>query len=845
VESDASVQVRYAGKPLASKTRCYWKVQICDEANAMSEWSEVATWEMGLLKRSDWKADWIASPLAGGRRASLPASYLRKEFTIDREIVSARLYVTARGLYEFSLNGQRVGDAVLAPGFTDYNKRIQYHVHDVTALLRKGANAAGALLGDGWYCGYIAWLHRQTYGDRPALLAQLEVEFADGTRETLISDGTWKTAFGPILEADLLGGEVYDARREMPGWDAAGFNDSAWWNVLVVPDTEARRVALRGPVIKRQMEIKPVSLAKDEFMFGDRSILDLGQNMVGWVRLKVTAPAGTTIDIRYGEMLEKDGRLHTANLRAARATDSYTCKGGGEEVWEPRFTFHGFRYVQVNGLPGKVTPDMITGIVLHSDTPPSGAFECSDPLVNQLQKNIQWGQRGNFLDVPTDCPQRDERMGWLGDAQVFIRTAAFNFNVASFFTKWQNDLADAQAPSGEFPMITPNPMPRDPLTSNPPDGGPAWADAGVICPWTVYLCYGDTGLLAEHYESLQRFVASLKSAAINNIRSHPDKYKTPGSGWGGFGDWLALDGSTGWDGLTPKDLIGTAFYAYSARLLSRIAATLGKPEDAAEYEALFEEVRAAYQRRFITADGVVVSGTQTSMVLTLQFDLAPEAMRPLIVDALVSSIEKNGNKLATGFVGTSYLPHVLTRGGRIDVAYKLLFQKNWPSWLYAVTQGATTIWERWDGWTQEKGFQTADMNSFNHYAYGAIGEWLYSTVAGLDIDPAAPAYKHAIIKPQPGGGLTKACASLETLYGKLSSGWKIEDDVLKLEVIVPPNTTATVCVPAGQDEPVTEGGVPAAKAPGIEAAGWENGAAVYRVGSGSYSFSVRRGEVCR
>ena len=841
VEGDASIQVRYAGAPLVSRTRCHWKVRIWDETGTVANWSEPATWELGLLEKSDWKADWISSPLAGGHRAQIPAPYLRKEFFLNDKIATARLYVTARGLYEFSLNGQRVGNDVFTPGDTDYLKRIQYQVYDVTSLVKPGANAAGAILGDGWYCGYIAWRQRQFYGERPSLLAQLEITFADGTRTVIASDTTWKTAFGPILEADFLQGETYDARREMPGWDCAGFDDSAWWKTLVLPDEGAKRVALRGPTVRRQIELSPVAMPQRsgdsifDFPQPKDPIFDLGQNMVGWIRLKVTAPAGTTLRIRYGEMLDQYGCLYVANLRSARATDYYTCKGGGEEVWEPRFTFHGFRYVEVAGLRGDVTPAMVTGIVLYSDIRPTGQFECSDPLLNQLQKNIQWGQRGNFVDIPTDCPQRDERLGWMGDAQVFIRTAAFNFDVAGFFTKWQNDIADSQAPTGELPPFAPNLHDRN--VGNPSDGGPAWADAGVICPWTIYLCYGDTGLLAEHYDSMRRFVDSMKAAAPDFIRSHPDRVP-----WGGFGDWLALDGSKGCEGLTPKDLIGTAFFAHCARLMQRIATVLGKLEDVAEYQALFEKIRAAYQKRFLTPEGLVTSGTQTSCVLTLQFDLAPEALRSVILNVLVRSIEKNGNRLATGFVGTSYLPHVLSNGGRTDVAYRLLHQKQWPSWLYAVTQGATTIWERWDGWTKEKGFQTTEMNSYNHYAYGAIGEWLYGTVAGLEIDPARPGYKHAVVKPQPGGELTWAKASLATPYGELSSRWEIQKGELSLEVVVPSNATATVYVPAAEGETVTESGQPAAEAPGVEAAGWENGAAVYRVGSGNYRFGVRRGE---
>jgi len=824
VESDASAHVHYAGAALPSGTRCCWKLRVWDEARTASQWSDPARWEMGLLQPSDWTAQWIASPTAGGDQSMIPTPYFRKEFLIDRPVAGARLHVTARGLYEFSLNGQQVGKDIFTPGWTDYTKRIQVQTYDVTAFLHPGANVAGAILGDGWYCGYVGWFkERQHYGERPSLLAQLEIEFADGERATIVSDGSWETGAGPILQSDMLMGEVYDARREMPGWDAAGFHSDDWCPALIVPDDGARRVGMRSEPVRRQLEIKTVSVSN--------SIFDLGQNIAGRVRIKLTAPAGTTVQLLHAEALNPDGSLYAANLRKAAATDSYTCKGGGEEIWEPRFTFHGFRYVELKGFPGEATSDMVTGIALYSGMDETGRFECSDELVNQLQTNIQWGQRGNYLEVPTDCPQRDERLGWMGDAQVFIRTGAFNFDVAAFFTKWQGDIADAQADSGEFPAAAPV-MRRSNMLR---EGGPAWADAGVICPWTVYLCYGDTAILAGHYDSMRRFLGWIESIAIDGIRSHPD-----GSVWGGFGDWLALDGSPGKGGATPNDLIGTAFYAYAARLMGKIAAVLEKPGDAAEYEALFKKVKAAYQRRFITADGLLASATQTACVLTLQFDLAPEAMRPQILKSLVSSIERNDNKLSTGFVGASYLPHVLTRGGRSDIAYKLLLQKNWPSWLYAVTQGATTIWERWDGWTKEKGFQDPEMNSFNHYAYGAIGEWLYATVAGLDTDPASPAYKHAIVKPQPGGGLTHASARLNTLYGELASRWDIQGETLTLKVTVPPNTTASIHVPAAQDASVTEGCVPAAQAPGVEALGWKNGAAVYRVGSGTYRFAARQ-----
>jgi len=439
--------------------------------------------------------------------------------------------------------------------------------------------------------------------------------------------------------------------------------------------------------------------------------------MVGWIRLCVQGEKGTTVSIRYAEVLNSDGTLYTANLRSARNTDYYTLKGGEEEIWEPHFLFHGFRYVELLGFPGMPTEETVTGIVVHSDIPQTGSFECSDPLINQLQHNIVWGQKGNFVDVPTDCPQRDERLGWTGDAQVFIRTAAYNRNVAGFFTKWTRDLEDAQFPDGAYPAVAPNPA-----AWAIGDGGPAWADAGVICPWTIYECYGDIGLLEARYESMQRFIEFLSQTSRNGLRCYADY-----TGWHGFGDWLALDGSDGREGGTSKELIGTAFFAYSSHLLAKIAGLLGRDKDAEHYNGLSRQAREAFVEHFVLPDGTIKGGTQTSYVLALHFDLLPQDLRSIAVSELVRNIEQRDNHLSTGFVGTPYLNRVLSEAGHLDTAYGLLKQTTWPSWLYSVTQGATTIWERWDGWTHDKGFQDQGMNSFNHYAYGAVGAWMYAS----------------------------------------------------------------------------------------------------------------------
>lgn len=828
VESDQAVHIVYAGEPLQSCQRVFWKVTVWDDKGDSGE-SEVAWWEMGLLQRSDWRAAWIGGGLVGGPRTSVPAPYLRRMFTLANPPVAARAYVTALGVYELHLNGSVVHEDVLSPGWTDFRKQVRYQVYDITAHLRAGENVIGAILGDGWYCGHVEWRDRQTYGDRPKLLLQLRLLYEDGSVEFITSDGSWKVAYGPLLEADIIQGEAYDARLEMPGWDAPGFDVSRWLPVEKFPDPGMALVAYNGPAVRRMEEIQPA--AEPIELPGQwplsRIIFDLGQNITGRVRLKLTGERGTTIRIRHGEMLTEDGKLYTENLRSARATDYYTLRGGGEEVWEPRFTFHGFRYVEIIGWKGRLTREAVTGIVLHSDCPPTGEFECSDPLLNQLQHNIQWGQKGNWVDIPTDCPQRDERLGWTGDLQVFSRTAAFNMNVAPFLTKWLQDLVDAQGENGAYPAVAPDP------SQFWSDGHPVWADAGIIIPWNLYLCYGDKRLLERQYPSMQKYMDFQLSVSPGYIRCHPDV-----DPWGGFGDWLALDGGGKTEGITPKDLIGTAFLALDAKLMAQIADVLGKAEDAEKYTRLAAGVKEAFIHRFVTGDGLLTSGTQTTHVLALYFDLLPEAVRPKALAALVKDIQARKMHLATGFVGTPYLLHLLSDEGRLDVAYALLLQKTWPCWLYSVTQGATTIWERWDGWTEDKGFQDPGMNSFNHYAYGSVGSWMYQVVAGIEADFSQPGYKHIILKPQPGGGLEYARAAYDSLHGRIVSDWRVADGFFDWQISVPPNTTATIHVPVLEDAPVMECGEPADQAEGVTLVRREKKAAVYHLQSGHYHFST-------
>lgn len=841
VDGAQSVGVLYEGTPLASMQRAFWTVTIWDEQGTQ-ETAQPAFWETGLLERADWTGQWIGGGIAGGPQTSVPAPFLRRVFAPTKRIKSARLYATALGLYECFLNGQRVGDWELTPGWTDYNTRVQYQAYDVTGLVQSGANVWGAILGDGWYCGCVEWRGRQRYGDIPQFLAQLVLTYDDGTTETIATGPEWKLGYGPILATDLLQGETQDARRALPGDDAHAphwhtrpdLDETGWQNALVFSAPNIELSPMVGPPMRATQELKPIGSPVS-------SVFDFGQNLVGRVRLTVKGPAGATLRLRFAEVLKDGpnaelpgGGIYTDNLRAAQQTDVYTLSGAPDgETFEPRFTFHGFRYVEVTKHPAgpdvePLTVDSLTAVVLHSDTPQTGTWECSDPLLNQLQKNIDWGQRGNYVDIPTDCPQRDERLGWTGDAQAFVRTAAFNRDIAGFFAKWLRDARDSQGPDGQIPPV----IPDTGVVGG--DGGPAWADAAVICPWTIYRCYGDPQILIDNYDMMARFVGYLENTARDFIRVY-DGYPS----FAGFGDWLALDGSGRTEGGTPKELIGTAFLAYDAQLMAQIADVLSKKEDAARYRELFANVRDAFRSRYVTPTGLVYPGTQTAHVLALHFGLLDPEQIPGALHALVRDIEKRGNKLATGFVGSPYLPHVLTVNGRADVAFKLLKQTGWPSYLYAVTQGATTIWERWDGWTKEKGFQDKGMNSFNHYAYGAIGDWMYQVVAGIDLSSDAPGYQNITLRPHIGGDLTHVRARLETVYGPIESAWQTGDNGgLTWSVTVPPNTTAIAHLPAPDGANITESDSLIEAVAGITAQNRDGDAAVFTLQPGAYQFQV-------
>lgn len=804
VSSDESSQIIYSGQPLVSRERCFWKVRTWDRDDKAADWSPDALWTMGLLQPGDWRAKWIAAKPS-------PVPYLRKSFELKSPVQRAVLYVTALGLYEVRINGRRVGDHLLAPDWTDYRQRVRYQTFDVTGLLKPGGNALGALLANGWYSGHIGNGGYEFFGRQPAFLAQLEVTYQGGQTETIVSDDTWKTHASPILSSDFMLGEDYDARLEIKGWDQPGLDESQWSVVGVRDDSSPKLESQVMPPVRQLCELHPKTIKAS----GPGSwICDLGQNMVGVVRLKVSTPAGTRITLRHGEMLNPNGTLYTRNLRGAPSIDHYVCRGGGVEIWQPRFTFHGFRYVEISGLAGRPDKDAVTGIVIGSDNPRTGEFACSDARINQLQSNIQWGQRGNYISIPTDCPQRDERLGWMGDAEVFIRTASYNADVAAFFTKWLVDVDDGQSPAGAFSNVSPN-------TSKDAGGVPAWGDAGVICPWTIHEMYGDRRILERHLPAMIKWVDFLKLHSDGLIRD-----KDRGED---FGDWLSINADT------PKDLIGTAFFAYSTHLLAKSCRVLGRTAEADKYDQLFADIKTAFNQRYVKPDGHIQGETQCAYAMALKFELLPADLRPKAAQYLTADIKAKGGHLSTGFVGVSYLLPVLTQAGEADTAYGLLQQDTFPSWLFSVKQGATTIWERWDGWTPEKGFQDPGMNSFNHYSLGSCGEYLFGYIGG--IRPASPGFKTILIDPVIRDGLTWAKTSFDSIQGKIATAWKMNGNRLTLEVEVPANTTATICIPARAIADVTEGGKSVENAEDVTFLRQEDGKAVFDVGSGTYKFA--------
>ncbi len=849
VDSEQSIQLAYAGPPLAPRSGYRFRVKAWDTDGIESPWSEEGLLELGLGDSHVWQAKWITPDAGAIAPDAEPAYLLRRTFEAAEAISSARVYASALGVYEVYVNGEKASDDLLAPGWTSYPSRLQYQTYDVTAALQKGGNAIGILLGDGWYKGGLGFEGKNfNYGERRAALLELHIRYADGSETVVATDDSWQSTLGAIQYSNIYHGETYDARLEPVGWSEAGGGESAtegvgWHPVELLDLPYDRLVAQENWPTKVTEVLKPVAAFVTPA--GDH-VLDMGQNMVGRIRFTVQAETGTKIVLRHAEVLDKDGNIYFGNLRPARQTVSYTARGGETESYAPHFTFMGFRYVRVEGYPGQengLPLDAFVGEVMHSAMPSTGEFECSDERVNKLQQNIRWGQRGNFLDVPTDCPQRDERLGWTGDAQVFISTALFNFQGGPFFTKWLRDLKAEQHADGGVPFVIPDIV-----------GGAnsaAWGDAAVICPWTVYQYYGDKQLLEEQYESMKRWV--------DYIRSQGDQEFLWNSGFH-FGDWLGLDAKEdSYIGATPTAFVATAYYAYSSRIVRDAARALGREEDAKRYDELYQRVVEAFRDEFTTKTGRIASPTQTAHVLALVFDLVDESVKGRVAEDLNNLIIENDYHLTTGFVGTPYLCFALSSSGYHTTAVRLLMQESYPGWLYSVSKGATTIWEHWDSIKPDGSFWSDDMNSFNHYSYGAIGDWMYRKVAGLDMDPAAPAYKRIRIEPLFGSTLlTHARAAFNSMYGTIESGWKVEGGRITVNVVVPANTTAEIVLRGATRSGTTEAGSAwtglteladkGASAAELESAAalelpsgifaaedTENGLQLH-VGSGSYSF---------
>lgn len=855
VESNQTRLIVYSGRPLISQMRCVWKAKVWDQDGHESAWSKPASWSMGLLAADDWKAKWISfqdsSPLHKDRNTLYlpPARQFRKDFVAAKPMKRATLYASALGLVDLYLNGHRASDAMFMPGWSDYRRRAYYRTLDATSLVQSGDNCLGAVVAEGWYSGYVGYgllcgygpnkAGRCFYGKTPALLAQLEIEYADGSRETIGTDPTWQvTDKGPVREADLIMGETYDARAEQPDWCKPGFKTGGWEHAIRAEDNgstravfsdnqgdrevelgfqkPARMQAYSAPPVRAVEEIKAVGLTEPK---PGEYVFDLGQEFAGVVRLKVQGPAGTKVQLRFGEMLYPDGRLMTENLRRARATDYYILRGDpAGETWTPRFTYHGFRYVELTGLAARPGLDAVTGIVVHSDTSLTSSFECSDPMVNRLFQNIVWTQRANFVELPTDCPQRDERLGWMGDAQIYVRAACYNADVAAFFTKWMDDVEESQRAEGPYPDYAPYPMSHGAPKKS---FGTAWMDAGIICPWTIWKVYGDTEIIVRHYDSMKRFLEFRRA-------SSPDfRGVSLGNTWG---DWLNMDEPT------PIEYIDLCYFAQTVNLMSEMAQAIGRSQDADEYRRLRASINAAFQTQYVNPEGTLKVDTQTAYALALAFGLIPE---PLVRPASVRLAEKIAQKdyrMATGFLGTRPLLPVLSATGHHDLAVRLFQSKRLPSWGYEVENGATTVWERWDSYKKgQQGVAHVGMNSYAHYAFGAVCEWMFQTLAG--IDSQGTGFQRLLIQPRPAGNFTWVKARYNSPSGPIATSWRRSASEFMLDVAVPPNTTATVVISTDQPDGVKESGHAANQARGVRFVRVDRAAVVYEIGSGEYHFT--------
>ena len=789
MESNQSICVKYQGKKLTSRQKVYWQVKFWDTEGNESKWSEKAFFELGLLNNKDWTAKWInlpnqkAAEIQEIGRNVHPVQYLRKTINLKDDIEKARLYITAKGLFRAHINGKQVGDDALTPGWTPYQKRIETLTYDVESNLAEGNNTIGIELAEGWHSGRL--IFRGYAAVSPQVIAQLEVNYKNGVNEIFVTDASWTgTVDGPIRYSSLYDGESYDANFEMPGWSRPDFDDADWSEVAEeVVSAEVELVPKRHNAVSTKISLSTQAISeptKGNFVF------DLGQNMAGILKINIPVKKGQKVQIRFAEMLQQNGEIYTRNYRSAVSTDFYMPTKDGIIEWQPGFTFHGFRYVELSGFDKNYTPEKtwVTGLVQYSDFDLAGTFSSSHEKLNQLQSNIEWGLRSNFLDIPTDCPQRDERAGWTGDAQVFIPTSFFIADAHSFWSSWMQSVRDDQRDNGSIPIVVPD------IDGRRVSSG--WGDAATVIPWEIYLRTGDLRILEDSYKSMLGWIKYYRSVSENHI---PAMFT--------YGDWLQPFSEHPTDerkGETDEKFINTAYYARSVNLTLQTAKVLGLNDDVSMLESWLKEVKTAFQNEFFNVDGSVSKGksTQTAYLMAIGFNLLTPEMEKKAIPHLLSEIEKADNHLRTGFLGTPLLAPVLEKIGRTDLMFEMLFKETYPSWFYSINQGATTMWERWNSYTKKDGFNKGGMNSFNHYAYGAIGQFMYERIAG--IKPVKPGYKEILISPVPGGPLTSARASYKSPYGEISSAWKVENGVFELKATVPPNTTAKIVIPADTDE---------------------------------------------
>jgi alpha-L-rhamnosidase len=809
VASSEQLHIEYAGKPLRSGQCCYWKVRVWDQDGKRSNYSPSAFWEMGLLTPQEWHGKWIGRT---SDKAYQPAPLFRRTFAVNGKIRRARIYLCGLGYHELSLNGKKVGDHALDPGYTRYDRRILYMTHDVTALLKEGQNAVGVMLGTGWFNVHTkaVWqFHQAPWRAAPRLLMEMRIEYADGREERVVSDERWKTSTGPILFDSIYGGETYDARLEKPGWDTPRYSDADWQAAMVVEAPKGRLAAQAMPPIQIVQTLEPVKVTAPK---PGTQVFDIGQNMAGHARLHVRGPAGTRLILRYGERLHPDGTLDPSHIAQHMLktdppqrfqTDEYILKGGEEETWEPRFVYHGFQYVEVSGLTPEVSLKL-EARVKHTAVEQRGTFSCSNPLLNRIQRNALWSYVSNLHSIPTDCPHR-EKNGWTGDAHLAAEMGLFNFDSAALYTKWVNDLGDEQRESGELPGIVPTGG-----WGYAWGNGPAWDSAFILIPWYLYEYCGDIRVLKTHYAGMRRYVDYLTRRAVNGIVSI------------GLGDWVAFETET------PVEVTSTGYYYVDALIVSRAARLLGKEEDARKYNALASEIRKAFLDRFEDKQtGQIANGSQTALSCAIYHpELLTKAQKATAMKHLLANIEARKGHIDTGILGAKYLLNALREQGKPAVAYQIVAQKTLPGWGWWMEQGATTLWESWQG-----------TDSLNHIMFGDVSAWFYKTLAG--ILPTAPGFGQIEIKPQIVGDLTYARGECETVRGRISSDWRIENGDLLLKIQIPANVTATLYLPGGDLKNITESGKQIEYVKGVRYLRQENGCAVFAIGSGSYSFASR------